>query len=178
MDHTLRSDLNSSREVGDTTLAGSWFQSPTVMHGWTCAWQCYMMLVCICLPALLWKLGAYFLIPPPSFTLPSVRLWYPTSSVVFSKPVLSFPLVGRKLFFFKQKSQIGYPLNLIVYSITYLKRPLKKRHRIMQVKIIAECSQGVFCNIFDLHLAPICLNGLCVYLWVAVSGRFYCTVLL
>ena len=27
--------------------------------------------------------------------------------------------------------QIGYPLNLIVYSKTYLKRPLKKRHKIV-----------------------------------------------
>ena len=51
-----------------------------------------------------------------------------------------------------------------VYSKTRLMRPLKKRHRIMQVKSIAECSQGAFCNIFDLHLAPICLNDLWVYL--------------
>ena len=35
----------------------------------------------------------------------------------------------------------------------------------MQVKSIAECSQGAFCNTFDLHLVPICLNNL-------VSGRF------
>ena len=72
-------------------------------------------------------------------------------------------------------SQIGDPLNLIVYSKTCLKRPLKKYkklfvffktdYRIMQVKSIAECSQGAFCNNFDLHLWPICLNDLCcVYL--------------
>ena len=31
MDHPPRSDLNSSREVADTTLGGSWFQSLTVL---------------------------------------------------------------------------------------------------------------------------------------------------
>ena len=78
-----------------------------------------------------------------------------------------------KLFFLT--SQIGYPLNLIVYSKTCLQRPLNKIQKIvcffktdygiMQVKSIAECSQGAFCNTFDLHLAPICLNYLCcVYL--------------
>ena len=72
-------------------------------------------------------------------------------------------------------SQIGYPLNLIVYSKTCLKRPLNKRqkivcfiktdYRIMQVESIAECSQGAFCNTSDLHLALIFLNDLCcVYL--------------
>ena len=81
--------------------------------------------------------------------------------------------VGRKIIFLI--SQIGYLLNLIVYSKTCLKRPLNKRkknvcfiktdNRIMQVKSIAECSQGAFCNTFDLHLRLICLNDLCcVYL--------------
>ena len=74
-------------------------------------------------------------------------------------------------------SQIGYPLNLIVTVKPCLKRPLNKRqkivcffktdYRIIQVKSIAECSQGAFCNTFYLHLAPICLNDLCcVYLSV------------
>ena len=35
----------------------------------------------------------------------------------------------------------------------------------MQVKSIAECSQGAFCNTFDLHLTLICLNDLCVYIF-------------
>ena len=47
-------------------------------HVWRCAWQCYMMLLCICQPSMLWKLGCdgiiLFLIPPPSFMLPSVGL--------------------------------------------------------------------------------------------------------
>ena len=95
-------------------------------------------------------------------------------------------LVGKLIF---STSQIGYPLNLIVYSKTCLKRPLNKRQkigcfsktvdRIMQVKSIAECYQEAFCNTFDLHLALILSNDLCcVYLWVAVLGRFYCIVLL
>ena len=44
-------------------------------HIWRCAWQCYMMLVCLFHPS---KLGCdgiiYFLIPPPSFTSPSMGL--------------------------------------------------------------------------------------------------------
>ena len=36
--------------------------------------------------------------------------------------------VGRKLLFFN--FQIGYPLNLIVYSKTCLKRPLNKRQKL------------------------------------------------
>ena len=69
--------------------------------------------------------------------------------------------VGRWEFFLT--SQIGYPLNLIVYSKIW---PLKKKTKnvcffktdycIMQVKCIAKCSQEAFCNTFDLHLAPIC----------------------
>ena len=52
-------------------------------------------------------------------------------------------------------------------------------HIVMQVKSIAECSWGAFCNSFDLQLAPIRLNDLCcVYLWVAILGRFYLIVLL
>ena len=81
--------------------------------------------------------------------------------------------VGRKIIFLT--SQIIYPLNLIVYSKICLKRPLNKiqknvcfiktDYRIMQVKSIAECSQGAFCNTFDLHLTLISLNNLCcVYL--------------
>ena len=81
----------------------------------------------------------------------------------------------RKLFFLT--SQIGYPLNLIVYSKTCLKRPLNNRQKIvcfiktdfciMQVKSIAECSQGALCNTSDLPFCSdlICLNDLCcVYL--------------
>ena len=49
-----------------------------VHHTFGDAWQCYMMLVCICQPSMLWKLGCdgiiYFLIRPPSFTWPSVGL--------------------------------------------------------------------------------------------------------
>ena len=46
------------------------------------------------------------------------------------------------------------------YSKTCLKRPLKRRpkkkfseidNRLMQVKSIAECSHGAFCNTFDLY---------------------------
>ena len=85
--------------------------------------------------------------------------------------------VGRTIIFLT--SQTRYPFFLIVYSKTCLKRPLSKRqkivcfifkiiktdYRIMQVKSIAECSKGAFCNTFDLHLALICLNYLCcVYL--------------
>ena len=105
----------------------------------------------------------------------------------YPTPFYRYVWVGWNIIFFT--SQIGYPLNLIVFSKTRLKRPLNKRqknvcfiktdYRIMQVKSIAECSQGAFCNTFDLHLALICLNDLCcVYLWVAVLGRFYCSVLL
>ena len=42
---------------------------------------------------------------------------------------------------------------------------IKTNYHIMQAKSIAECSQGAFCNTFNLHLALICLNNLCcVYL--------------
>ena len=38
-------------------------------------------------------------------------------------------------------------------------------YRIMQVKNIAECSQGAYCYTLDLHLASICLYDICfVYL--------------
>ena len=57
-----------------------------------------------------------------------------------------FTGMGQSVGFFLT-SQIGYPLNLIVYSKTCLKRPLKKNtkivcffktdYRIMQVKSIA-----------------------------------------
>ena len=54
------------------------------------------------------------------------------------------PTVKNKFTNADLKSQIGYPLNLIVYSRTRLNRPLKKRHCIMQVKSIAECSRPAF----------------------------------
>ena len=86
--------------------------------------------------------------------------------------VYRYGSVGRNFF---STSQIRYLLNLIVYRKTYLKRPLNKiqkndcffksNYRIMQVKSIAECSQGAFCNTFDLHDAPICLNDLVVYIF-------------
>ena len=113
-------------------------------------------------------------------TKPIVRLGC-SFHELWGQPYFCFPLpdpvlqvrVCRSDFFLT--SQIGYPLNLIVYSKTCLKRPLKKiqkivcffktDYRIMQVKSIAECSQRAFCNTFDLHLSPICLNDLCcVYL--------------
>ena len=106
------------------------------------------------------------------------EMQYPEANLknIFVSPYPTmFYLYGSvgKLFFLT--SQIGYPLCLIVYSKACLKRPLNKRHkvvcfiktdfRIMQVKSIAECSNGAFCNTFDLHLALICLNDLCcVYL--------------
>ena len=73
-----------------------------------------------------------------------------------------FTGMGRSVvnLFFNLKSQFGCPLSLIVNRKTCLKRPLKKRHYLIQDKSIAECSQGVFCNTFDLHLAPICLYDL------------------
>ena len=55
---------------------------------------------------------------------------------------------------------------IMAYSKTCLKRPLKKRpklvfknvYRLMQVKSIAECSKRAFCNAFDLHLATFCFQ--------------------
>ena len=91
--------------------------------------------------------------------------------IIFMFPLtrLCFTGMGRSEFFLLT-SPIGYPLNLIVYSKTCLNRPLKKRQKIvlffkadyciMQVKSIAECSQGAFCNTFNLHLVPICLNDI------------------
>ena len=118
----------------------------------------------------------------PTFTILTLHLLSLDLFFFLTRPTLKlvlFPLtrpcftgMGRsvgKLFFLT--SQIGYPLNLIVYSKTCLKRPLNIRqknvcfiktdYRIMQVKSIAECSQGAFCNPFDLLLALICLNDLC-----------------
>ena len=80
--------------------------------------------------------------------------------------------VGR----FFLTSQIGYPLNLIVYSKTCLKRPLKKIQKnclFFSRQIIAYGRSKVLQN--ARHLSPICLNDLCcVYLWVAILGRFNC----
>ena len=41
---------------------------------------------------------------------------------------------------------------------------LKTNGSSMKVESNAKYSLGAFCNTFDLHLAPICLNDLCVYL--------------
>ena len=68
-----------------------------------------------------------------------------------------------KLYFLT--SQIGYLLNFF----------FKTDYRMMQVKSIAECSQGAFCNTFDLHLVPICLNPFDVYF---LLGWSYCIVVL
>ena len=86
--------------------------------------------------------------------------------------------MGQSVGIFFLTSQIGYPLNLIVYSKTGLKTQqrqkifcfIKTDYHIMQVKSIAECSQGAFCNTFYLHLALICLNDLC--LCISLSGHF------
>ena len=72
-------------------------------------------------------------------------------------------------------SQIGYPLNL-VYTLKPVLRVqstkiqkivffFKTNYRIMQVKSIAECFQGAFCNTFDLHLAPFVLKTFVVYIF-------------
>ena len=46
---------------------------------------------------------------------------------------------------------------------------------LMQVKSIAECSLGLFCNTFDLHKVKIDLeNHFLVFLRVAILHRFYC----
>ena len=37
----------------------------------------------------------------------------------------------------------------------------KTNNHLMQVKSIAECSRGAFCNTFDLHSATICHKDLC-----------------
>ena len=72
-----------------------------------------------------------------------------------TQPVLLVWVGWADFFFLFLTSQVGYPLNLIVYSKTCLKRPLKKKIKnivvvfkadycIMQVNSIAECSQGAF----------------------------------
>ena len=106
----------------------------------------------------------------------SAVLIRPTLKIFFVSSYLTLFLWVRQSEFFFLTFQIGYSLNLIVHSKTCLKRPLRKKtkivcffktdYRIMQVKSIAECSQGAFCNTLDLHLAPICLNDLCcVYIF-------------
>ena len=55
------------------------------LHVWRCAWQRYMMLMCICQPPCFESLALgcdgiiYFLIPPPGFTSLSVGLCCATS---------------------------------------------------------------------------------------------------
>ena len=72
--------------------------------------------------------------------------------------------------------------NTQTYSKTCLKWPLKKEDQnlvfmtdypLMQVKSIAECSKGAFCNTFDLHYATICLSDLCFFYiinWLLKTG--------
>ena len=109
----------------------------------------------------------------------------PTSKI-FLLPLTQpcFTRMGRSGFFLTY--QIGYPLNLIVYSKTCIKRPLKKQQSLFfQDRLSHNAGQkvcrmipgsilqywehsailGAFCNTFNLHLVPICLNDLCcVYL--------------
>ena len=56
-------------------------------------------------------------------------------------------LVGRKIIFLT--SQIGHPLNLIVYNKTCLKRPLKKKIKqfFLSRPIIAYCRSKVLQNV-------------------------------
>ena len=87
-----------------------------------------------------------------------------------------FPLFWPEFLFFEK----------ILFSSLYIKRPLSKRqkfffktdYRLMQVKSVAECSKGAFCNILTfIKLAFVIKIFVFVYFWVAVLHRFYCNII-
>ena len=79
--------------------------------------------------------------------------------------------VGRNIFLLL--FQIRYPLNLIVYSKTCLKRPLTYQDRLSHNAGQKYCRMLPFCNTFDLYLVLICLSlTTFVNLCISLSGRF------
>ena len=85
-------------------------------HVWRCAWQCYMMLLCICQPSMLCKAWRLAVMASSTslfhhkvschhrwgFVVPH------TSSVVFSKPVLSFAQISSVVVAVKIKDGFNF----------------------------------------------------------------------